>query len=91
MAVYKFDKDFKGYIEPMPGDVVELDGDGLKVIGEGTNGDPEGCCNCVLDNPFCHVDMDNELLAMLCLRTKCDGLVREDSVDIHYEEVKDGQ
>ena len=91
MAVYKFNKSFKGRIVPMPGDIVELDGDRLKVIGEGTTSDPEGCCNCVLDNPFCHVDMDNELLAMLCLRTKCDGLVREDSVDIHYEEVKDGQ
>lgn len=91
MAVYKFDKDFKGYIAPMPGDIVELDGTRLKVIGEGTNGDPGGCFNCVLDNHSCHADIDQELLDMLCRHTACDGAFREDGLYIHYEEVKDGQ
>ena len=31
MKVYKFDK-IKGYIEPKPGDIVELDGSRLKVV-----------------------------------------------------------
>ena len=92
MEVYKFDKDFKVCIVPMPGDIVELDGTRLKVVGEGITGDPgERCHNCFLNNPSCHADIDQELLGRLCSRTKCFGLVREDSVDIHYEEVKDGQ
>ena len=86
MKVYKFDKDFKGYIEPMPCDVVELDGDGLKVIGEGTNGDPGGCCNCVLYNHSCYADIDQKILDRLCRHTSCDGVFREDGLYIHYEE-----
>ena len=89
MKVYKFDKDFKGLIVPMPDDIVELDGTRLKVIGEGITGDPGGCCNCVPDNPFCHADIDQELLNRLCLHTACNGDTREDGLDIHYEEVKD--
>ena len=89
MKVYKFDKNFKGLIVPMPDDIVELDGTRLKVIGEGITGDPGGCCNCVLDNPFCHADMDQELLDRLCRHTACNGATREDGLDIHYEEVKD--
>lgn len=88
MAVYKFDKNFKGCIEPMPGDIVELDGARLKVVGDKLQ---EGCLVCAKNNPFCHADIDQKLLDRLCMRTKCDGLVREDSVDIHYEEAKDGQ
>ena len=91
MAVYKFDKNFKGLIEPMLGDVVELDGARLKVVGEGITGDPAGCCNCVLDNPSCHVDIDHTLVDRLCLHTACNGATREDGLDIHYEEVEDGQ
>ena len=91
MEVYKFDKDFKGCIVSMPGDVVELGGVRLKVIGEGTNGDPGGCCNCFLDNHLCHADIDQELLDMLCMHTSCDGGFREDGLYIHFEEVKDGQ
>ena len=91
MEVYKFDKDFKDYIKPMPGDIVELDGTRLKVVGEGTNGDPGGCCNCVLDNTFGHADKDHGPLAMLCMKTSCDGAFREDGLYIHYEEVKDGE
>ena len=91
MAVYKFDKDFKDYIKPMPGDIVELDGTRLKVVGEGITGDPAGCCNCVLDNPSCHVDIDQELQDRLCRHTACDGVFREDGLYIHFEEVKDGQ
>ena len=91
MAVYKFDKNFKGLIEPMLGDVVELDGARLKVVGEGITGDPAGCCNCVLDNPSCHVDIDQELQDRLCRHTACDGAFREDGLYIHFEEVKDGQ
>ena len=89
MKVYKFDKDFKDYIKPMPGDIVELDGARLKVVGEGITGDPAGCCNCVLDNPSCHADIDQELLDSLCRRTRCDGVIREDGMDIHYEEEKE--
>ena len=91
MKVYKFDKNFKGYIAPMPGDIVELDGTRLKVIGEGTTGDPGGCFNCVLDNSSCHADIDHTLVDRLCLHTACNGATREDGLDIHYEEVKDGQ
>lgn len=89
MAVYKFDKDFKGYIEPMPGDIVELDGNRLKVIGEGTTGDLGGCLNCVLDNNSCHADIDQELLDRLCRHMACDGAFREDGLYIHFEEVKE--
>ena len=88
MAVYKFDKDFKDYIKPMPGDVVELCGARLKVV-EGGPG--EVCRNCVLDNPSCHVDIDQELQDRLCRHTACDGAFREDGLYIHFEEVKDGQ
>ena len=92
MAVYKFDKNFKGCIEPMPGDIVELDGARLKVVEGGTTGYYAlGCCKCFLKHPPCNADIDQKILDRLCMRTKCDGLVREDSVDIHYEEVKDGQ
>lgn len=90
MAVYKFDKNFKGYIEPMPGDIVELDGARLKVVGSGIVGDPgEGCHNCFMDNPSCHADIDQELLDSLCRRTRCNGATREDRLDIHYEEASD--
>ena len=89
MAVYKFDKSFEGRIVPMPGDIVELDGARLKVIGEGTNGDPGGCLNCVLDNNSCHADIDQELLDRLCRHTACDGAFREDGLYIHFEEVKE--
>ena len=88
MAVYKFDKNFKGCIEPMPGDIVELDGARLKVVGEGITGDPGGCFNCVLDNHSCHADIDQELLDRLCRHTTCDGGFREDGLYIHFEEVK---
>ena len=82
MAVYKFDKDFKGCIEPMPGDIVELDGARLSVsIGD----KGEGCQNCFLNNN------KQGLLAMLCMNTICDGVIKEDVLDIHYEEVKDGE
>ena len=91
MEVYKFDKDFKVCIVPMPGDIVELDdGTRLKVIGEGTNGDPGGCRNCVLENNSCHADIDQMILDRLCVWTMCDGYIREDGLYIHYEEVKDG-
>ena len=88
MKVYKFDKNFKGCIEPMPGDIVELDGARLKVVGEGITGDPGGCFNCVLDNHSCHADIDQELLDRLCRHTTCDGGFREDGLYIHFEEVK---
>ena len=88
MAVYKFNKSFKGSIVPMPGDIVELDRARLKVVRDKLQ---EGCLVCARNNHFCHVDIDQKILDRLCMRTKCDGLVREDSVDIHYEEVKDGQ
>lgn len=87
MAVYKFNKDLKGRIEPIPGDVVDLGVARLKVVEGGIAGDPgEGCHNCFLDNPPCHADIDQELLDSLCRRTRCDGVIREDKTDIHYEE-----
>ena len=90
MKVYKFDKNFKGCIEPMPGDIVELDGVRLKVVRDGTTGNPaEGCSNCVLDNIACHLGIDQMLIDRLCMRTTCAGEIREDKTDIHYEEVKD--
>ena len=92
MGVYKFNKSLKSLIDPIPGDIVELDGTRLKVVEGGTTGyHALGCRKCFLKHPPCNADIDQMLLDRLCMRTKCDGLVREDSVDIHYEEVKDGQ
>lgn len=88
MKVYKFDKDFKGCIEPMPGDVVELDGARLKVVGECTPDNKE-CCDCFLKFDSCHVSIDKVLQGWLCIRTMCEGVIREDGLGIHYEEVKD--
>ena len=86
MAVYKFNKSFKGRIVPMPGDIVELDRARLKVVGDELQ---EGCHVCARNNPFCHVDIDHTLVDRLCLHTACNGATREDGLDIHYEEVKD--
>ena len=92
MKVYKFDKDFEGYIEPMPGDIVELEGVRLKVVEDDTTGySGEGCHNCVLNYIFRYDDIKQDLLKFLCLDTGCNGATREDGLDIHYEEVKDGQ
>ena len=88
MAVYKFENNLMYCIEPMPGDVVELCGARLKVV-EGGPG--EVCRNCVLENNSCHADIDQVILDRLCVGTMCDGFIREDGLDIHYEEVKDGQ
>lgn len=90
MAVYKFNMDLKGRIEPLPGDTVELGGVRLKVVGDGTSGNPtEGCCNCVLDDIACHLGINQMLMDRLCMRTTCTGKIREDKTDIHYEEVKE--
>lgn len=90
MAVYKFDINLKSCIEPLPGDTVELGGVRLKVVRDGTTNNPgEGCRDCVLDNPICYADIDQELLDSLCRRTRCDGVIREDKTDIHYEEEKE--
>ena len=86
MGVYKFNKSLKSLINPIPGDIVELDGIRLKVVRDKLQ---EGCLVCARNNHFCHVDIDQKILDRLCMRTKCDGLVREDSVDIHYEEASD--
>ena len=88
MAVYKFNKSFKGSIVPMPGDIVELDRARLKVVRDKLQ---EGCLVCARNNHFCHVDIDHTLVDRLCLHTACNGATREDGLDIHYEEVKDGQ
>lgn len=87
MTVYKYDKNFYGYIKPMPSDILELDdGTRLKVVGCSPG---EGCQSCVLDNPWCHADMDQELLYRLCRHTTCYGVFREDGISIHYEEASD--
>lgn len=90
MEVYKFDKDFKGYIEPMPGDIVEFYGTRLKVVGEGTPDNKE-CHDCFLEFDSCHAGMDKVLQGCLCIHTLCEGVNREDGLGIHYEEVKDGE
>ena len=86
MEVYKFDKNFKGRIEPMPGDVVELEGVRLKVVGDSPG---EECSNCVLDNIACPLGINQMLLDRLCMCTKCDGVIRADGITIHYEEASD--
>ena len=83
MAVYKFNKSFKGRIVPMPGDIVELDRARLKVVGDELQ---EGCHVCARNNPFCYVDIDQTLVDRLCLHTACNGATREDEISIHYEE-----
>ena len=90
MAVYKFNMDLKGRIEPLPGDIVDLGVARLKVVGGGIAGYPgEGCQDCILENNSCHADIDQELRDSLCRRTRCDGVIREDRLDIHYEEEKE--
>lgn len=89
MEVYKFDKDFKVCIVPMPGDIVELDGIRLKVVVDDVYS--VGCHNCVLNYIFRYDDIKQKLLNSLCVDTGCNGALREDGIDIHYEEVKDGQ
>ena len=91
MEAYKYNKNCYDYIEPMPGDIVDLDdGTRLKVVESVFTNDQVGTCrNCFLDNPSCHADIDQKLLRRLCSRTSCNGVIRKDSVDIHYEEVSD--
>lgn len=89
MAVYKFGKNIKGCIEPLPGDVVELGGVRLKVVRDGTTGNPtEECGNCVLDDIACPLGINQMLMDRLCMRTMCGGKIREDKTDIHYEEAE---
>lgn len=90
MAVYKFNMDLKGCIEPLPGDVVELGKARLKVVVDGPTDNPgEGCRDCVLDKPIWYANKDIMLVNRLCGCTKCNGAIREDKTDIHYEEEKD--
>ena len=89
MAVYKFGKNIKSCFEPVPGDVVELGGVRLKVVRDGTTGNPtEECSNCVLDDIACPLGINQMLMDRLCMRTMCGGKIREDKTDIHYEEAK---
>lgn len=89
MEVYKFGKNIKSFIEPLPGDVVELGGIRLKVVRDGTTGNPaEECSNCVLDDIACPLGINQMLLDRLCMRTMCGGKIREDKTDIHYEEAE---
>lgn len=87
MAVYKFDINLKSCIEPLPGDVVDFGGARLKVVRDGTTENPgEGCRDCVLDNRIWYANKDLMLVNRLCGCTKCNGAIREDKTDIHYEE-----
>lgn len=90
MKVYKFDK-IKGYIEPKPGDIVELDGSRLKVV-EDADGLPEEVCHgCVLEESLGGIGIRQECIKHLCSITLCGREMRDDGKVVHYEEVKDGQ
>lgn len=86
MEVYKFDKDFKDRIAPMPGDLVRVCGAELKAVEDrpGSIHHP-WCIDCDLDNPSIAAGIGQDMADKLCMRTLCGFNMRDDERNIHYE------